>query len=70
MEFSISRINTSVGIFKLSGDWSANVSAPAVTFSCAEFMGTDGWVAMKIESDAGALLLKQIEADVVRHLAP
>ncbi|MBE0349106.1 hypothetical protein PPEP_b1028 [Pseudoalteromonas peptidolytica F12-50-A1] len=40
----------------------------AISFSHAEFMGSDGWVEIDLESDCGRSILSRIEADVILHL--
>ncbi|MDB1125084.1 hypothetical protein [Vibrio algarum] len=68
MKFEISRLNTSIGIFKLSGEFSDSSDIIMVNYSSAEFMGSDGWVAINIDSQAGLLLLNKIPTDVIKHL--
>ncbi|MBQ4835711.1 MULTISPECIES: hypothetical protein [Pseudoalteromonas] len=65
MEFIITRIKTSIGIFRLEG----NISASGLLcFSTAEFMGTDGWVEIDLESESGTSILSKIEGEVASHL--
>jgi len=50
--FTISRINTSLGIFRVSGCWChENPEAGKVEVSSIEMMGTDGWVLLNLASD-------------------
>jgi hypothetical protein len=65
MEFSISRIHTSVGIFRLKGDIS---TTNELCYSVAEFMGSDGWVEIDLESKNGKSVLSKIKNDVLLHL--
>ncbi|MBW3697725.1 hypothetical protein EK599_18760 [Vibrio sp. T187] len=65
MDFTITRIHTQVGIFKLKGDISVSCE---VCYSSAEFMGSDGWVEIDLKSEYGKSVLSKIESDVVRHL--
>lgn len=64
MDFNISRLNTNVGIFRLSGVISDN---NIVFFYHADFMSTDGWQEVDIKSEGGSRLLKQVEVDVLKH---
>ncbi|GAA5647569.1 MULTISPECIES: hypothetical protein [Vibrio] len=68
MEFTITRITTHIGIFKLAGVLSGHNDEVTIHYSSVEFMGTDGWVAINSESTAGLSILKAIEGDVIRHL--
>ncbi|MGY3572596.1 hypothetical protein [Vibrio paucivorans] len=69
MKFNISRINTPIGIFRLSGDISESEQPPTLTYNDAEFMGTDGWVLINTASEHGSSILTQIEPYVLEHLA-
>jgi hypothetical protein len=68
MKFEISRLNTPIGIFRLCGEFLDTSEAGMVHYSNAEFMGSDGWVAINIHSQAGLSLLHRIETDVIQHL--
>ncbi|RXF04361.1 hypothetical protein [Pseudoalteromonas sp. PS5] len=65
MEFTITRIQTPIGIFRLKGFMPVTAT---ISFSHAEFMGSDGWVEIDLESDGGRSILSRIEADVILHL--
>lgn len=68
MEFTINRINTDMGIFRLSGELVGQPEATAIHYSSAEFMGTDGWVAINTETEVGLSMLSEIKAEVIEHL--
>lgn len=68
MEFTINRINTVMGIFRLSGELLGHPEATAIRYSSAEFMGTDGWVAINTETAVGLSMLNEIKAEVIEHL--
>ncbi|WCE30926.1 hypothetical protein [Vibrio sp. SCSIO 43137] len=64
-QFTISRIHTSKGIFRLSGMVSEHVS---ICYSSAEYMGTDGWVELDLEFTQAKKILAEIEQEVVSHI--
>ncbi|USD30361.1 hypothetical protein J8Z24_19705 [Pseudoalteromonas sp. SCSIO 43201] len=65
MEFTITRIQTPIGIFRLKG---LMPETAVLSFSHAEFMGSDGWVEIDLESDGGRSILSRVEADIILHL--
>lgn len=69
MEFEISRIETKLGIFRLSGLFTIHIGEPDVTYDKVEFMSTDGWCELDIHSNAGQAILKQIASDIIEHLS-
>lgn len=66
--FSISRIHTSHGIFRLSGRLHRSEAGNRLDYSKVEFMGTDGWCEMDLASEHTTLLLFNIEANVFAHI--
>jgi hypothetical protein len=63
--FSISRIHTAKGIFRLSGV----VKDGHLEYSSAEFMGSDGWCELELTSLPAKTLLSELEQDVAEHLS-
>ncbi|NOJ24745.1 hypothetical protein [Vibrio coralliilyticus] len=68
MEFSIKRLKTSLGTFRLKGQLIDAHSDREISFAEAEFMGTDGWVEINTESEGGMAILNQIKPEVIEHL--
>ncbi len=67
--FNISRINTDLGIFRVSGLWChENVRAILVNIDSIEVMGTDGWVLLNQSSDRVIELLKELMPIFITHL--
>ncbi|ABV85802.1 hypothetical protein [Shewanella pealeana] len=64
--FSISRLNTSVGIVKLAGDLDLTGS---INISQLSIMATDGWQALDIDHQHSQNLIKQIQDQIISHLA-
>lgn len=67
--FHISRLQTSVGIFRLSGTINMQGKNIEISYETAELMGTDGWCALNIESMMARDILNRIDPDVVKHLS-
>ncbi|QFU22323.1 hypothetical protein FM038_009235 [Shewanella eurypsychrophilus] len=61
--FHITRIHTSRGIFRLSGNWTETLEISAI-----EFMGTDGWVALNLADVNSHQLIASLEQEVLTHL--
>lgn len=68
MEFEISRIHTHSGIFRLSGQLFSTGCESRVAFKKVEFMGTDGWRNLDLESTSGKEILAKIRSEVISHL--
>ncbi|MCL1146961.1 hypothetical protein AB4298_04325 [Shewanella sp. 10N.261.52.F9] len=70
-DFSISRLNTSLGIVKLKGTSSLNeqTNQHRITVSQLEIMGSDGWVELDIYHPNSQKMIKQLEAEVTAHLS-
>lgn len=67
--FSISRINTELGIFRVSGDWCFNASyVENINLELIEVMGTDGWVLLNQTSESNAQLISELLPLIVSHL--
>jgi hypothetical protein len=67
--FNISRINTPLGIFRVSGLWSyENIPALHINIDSIEVMGTDGWVLLNQSSDHVIELVKELTPILIIHL--
>ncbi|MCG7500121.1 hypothetical protein MHO82_24980 [Vibrio sp. Of7-15] len=69
MEFDITRIETKLGIFRLSGSLAMNTREPSIAYDKVEFMGTDGWCELDTHSNAGQAVLNQIASEIIEHLS-
>lgn len=65
MEFQIRRLNTAFGIFRVSG-LLENEQTPS--FNSVEFMSTDGWCAIDLNSKSAQFIVSQLQSLVVEHL--
>ncbi|WP_434341080.1 hypothetical protein [Motilimonas cestriensis] len=72
VQFSISRLHTSQGIFRLTGYHSChdpvNPESVQIEVESIDVMGTDGWVALDIKASKTQQLLQQIDPEIVSHL--
>ncbi|MEZ8824056.1 hypothetical protein [Vibrio sp. 10N.261.55.A7] len=68
-EFSISRINTPLGIFRLKGKIEDVASQATLTFTHVDIMGTDGWVALDTRASQTLEVIEKIRQDVINHLS-
>jgi hypothetical protein len=68
-QFSISRIHTNMGIFRISGLLVNSQTNTQITYEFVEFMGTDGWCELDWKSSKGRDILSQIESEVILHLS-
>ena len=72
--FSISRIHTSIGIFRLSGSWADTASMAQkdipsdLAITSLEFLGTDGWVFLNLTSETSQKITSNITSVVLAHL--
>lgn len=67
--FSISRINTRKGIFRISGKISSPEALPEILdYDKVEFMGTDGWCEMNLQSSHTRNLLSEIKIEIIEHV--
>ncbi len=67
--FNISRLNTNLGVFRVSGLWChENVPALLINIDSIEVMGTDGWVLLNQSSDHGLNLVKELTPIFITHL--
>ncbi|MBB1270839.1 hypothetical protein [Shewanella sp. SR44-3] len=76
--FTISRINTPLGIFRLAGVWQpqsvdiptamiANISAN-ISVDAIAIMGTDGWVELRPHDQKVIKLINELAGDLHQHL--
>jgi len=67
--FNISRINTSLGIFRVSGLWYyESLESFKIDIDSIEIMGTDGWVMLNQSSDDVINLIKELTPILLAHL--
>ncbi|MEI8605759.1 MULTISPECIES: hypothetical protein [Pseudoalteromonas] len=67
--FKISRIYTKLGIFRLSGIINNERGIKNISYISAEYMGTDGWYELNLQSEHTQNLLRDIQIEVLQHLA-
>lgn len=67
--FNISRINTDLGIFRVSGDWCPEKSeVESIKIKLIEVMGTDGWVLLNKTSEDNSQLINNLLPLFLSHL--
>jgi len=67
--FNISRINTELGIFRVSGDWCFKIpDVENINLKSIEVMGTDGWVLLNITSEKNSQLINNLLPLLLSHL--
>ncbi|RTR32212.1 hypothetical protein [Shewanella atlantica] len=69
--FTISRLHTTQGIYRLSGEWTMSDSSNGslsngLNIHTIDVMGTDGWLALKQESNTE--LIDKLRDEIVLHL--
>ncbi|WP_350939495.1 hypothetical protein MRO13_09375 [Vibrio metschnikovii] len=67
-KFSISRINTKIGIFKITGIMEKKKNILSIKISTLQIMSTDGWCSLDLESGKNEELIKSIELEVIEHI--
>ncbi|WDE09839.1 hypothetical protein [Thalassomonas haliotis] len=68
--FNISRIDTSLGIFRLTGHCCSKSCAPAdLCVEKIEILGTDGWLVLALETDRVRDLIRDLAPELLAHLA-
>lgn len=67
--FSISRLETRLGIFRLSGQIISVSGKTKIIYRCAEFMGTDGWCELALDALPAQNILAEIKSEVLEHLS-
>ncbi|WP_133408166.1 hypothetical protein [Parashewanella tropica] len=67
--FNISRINTELGIFRISGHLSAHlVNSEFISYKSLQIMGTDGWISLNVSSNENSQLLSDLKPIILQHL--
>jgi hypothetical protein len=66
-KFSISRIHTSYGIFRLIGVVISSAGSAQIKYEKVDFMGTDGWCELDLESSSAKTILTNIQSDVIQQ---
>lgn len=66
--FSISRLHTSCGIFRVAGSLDLLTNTQQVVYAKVEFMGTDGWCEIDLDSPNTVSVLSKIEREIIDHL--
>ncbi len=64
-KISISRIHTNKGIFRISASIDKSNS---ISYQSVDFMSTDGWCELDIESVEGKRILLGIEMEIIEHI--
>ncbi len=69
-EFNISRLNTRLGIVKLTGTTSLDeqTNQQHITVHQLEIMGCDGWVELDVSHDQSKKMLKRLHSEIIAHL--
>lgn len=67
-KFSISRIHTHFGIFRLIGGIVATEKSVEIEYEKVEFMGTDGWCELDLNSSNANAILSMIQSDIIHHV--
>ena len=67
--FTISRIDTDLGVFRISGLWCKKNLAPlSLDITLIEVMGTDGWLLLNHLADEVIILLEALTPTLFEHL--
>ncbi|WP_281557065.1 hypothetical protein [Thalassomonas sp. RHCl1] len=67
--FSISRIHTSLGIFRLTGHWRCqSYAVEGIRVETLDILGTDGWLALALEKEAVKTLIGELTSELLAHL--
>ncbi|UGA57265.1 hypothetical protein [Vibrio sp. VB16] len=64
-KISISRIHTNKGIFRISASIDKSNS---IFYQSVDFMSTDGWCELDIESVEGKRIMLGIEMEIIEHI--
>jgi len=64
-KISISRIHTNKGIFRISASID---KSNFISYQSVDFMSTDGWCELDIESVEGKRILLGIEMEIIEHI--
>jgi len=67
--FNVSRINTDLGIFRVSGVWCfKQPKVENISIKSIEVMGTDGWVLLNKTSESHSQLMNDLLPRLLSHL--
>ncbi|ACA86133.1 hypothetical protein [Shewanella woodyi] len=69
--FTITRLNTSQGIIKATGEWNSDsltMTENKLLIFTLDIMGTDGWVALDLTQSKTKMLLDELNDEVLLHL--
>ncbi len=67
--FTIPRLTTDRGTFRIAGSWCGARSAPVeVQVDSIEIMGTDGWVELDLKNENVIALIRELAPSVQDHL--
>ncbi|WP_394392420.1 hypothetical protein [Shewanella woodyi] len=72
--FTITRLDTPLGIIKVEGEWSWSNTVSAtqtdarLSISSLDIMGTDGWVALDLKLPNTCALIEKLNVQIVEHL--
>jgi hypothetical protein len=67
--FNISRINTPLGIFRVSGFWcNKRLATSTMDIDSIEIMGTDGWVLLNQSSASFVRIINELTPIFLTHL--
>ena len=67
--FNISRINTDLGVFRVSGNWCfTKPEVESINIKSIEVMGTDGWVLLNKSSESNSQLINNLLPLFLSHL--
>ncbi|RTR39484.1 hypothetical protein EKG38_06660 [Shewanella canadensis] len=69
--FSITRIHTTQGIFRISGEWAQacdDKDENRLRIVNLDMMSTDGWVELDIQQDKCRTLIDELKAQILQHL--
>ncbi len=67
-KFNITRIDTTMGVFRLSGLWDS-LKAEVFSVTSIEIMGTDGWVKLDKTNDTVIILVAELVPILQLHLS-
>ncbi len=69
--FTITRLNTSQGIIKATGEWNSDsltMTENKLLIFTLDIMGTDGWVALDLKLPNTCALIEKLNVQIVEHL--
>jgi hypothetical protein len=67
--FNVSRINTDLGVFRVSGVWCfKQPEVENISLKSIEVMGTDGWVLLNKTSESNSQLINDLLPLLLSHL--